>query len=62
VVRLYGKQYGGARQRECIVALRSRFVESASKTPRMHRNFTRENREAPLLSVVSRTRTAGRKR
>jgi len=47
---------------ECTVALRSRFVESASKTPRMHRNFTRENREAPLLSVVSRTRTAGRKR
>jgi hypothetical protein len=30
-----------------------------SKTPRMHRNFTRENREAPLLSVVRETRTAG---
>ena len=33
-----------------------------SKTPRMHRNFTRENREAPLLSVVSKTRTVGRRR
>jgi len=28
----------------------------------MHRNFTRENREAPLPSVVGRTRTAGRRR
>jgi len=33
-----------------------------SKTPGMHRNFTRENREAPLPSVGSRTRTAGRRR
>ena len=33
-----------------------------SKTPGMHRNFTRENREAPLPSVGSATRTAGRRR
>ena len=33
-----------------------------SKTPRMHRNFTRENREAPWQSVVGRPRTAGRRR
>ena len=32
-----------------------------SKTPSMHRNFTRENREAPPSSVVGRTRTAGRR-
>ena len=33
-----------------------------SKTPGMHRNFTRENREAPPSSVGSRARTAGRRR
>jgi hypothetical protein len=33
-----------------------------SKTPRMHRNFTRENRETPSPSAASRERTAGRKR
>ena len=33
-----------------------------SKTPGMHRNFTRENREAPSPSVGSRIRTAGRRR
>ena len=33
-----------------------------SKTPGMHRNFTRENREAPFLSVGSNQRTAGRRR
>ena len=33
-----------------------------SKTPGMHRNFTRENRETPPPSVVSMTRTAGRRR
>ena len=30
-----------------------------SKTPRMHRNFTRENREAPWPSVVGRTGALG---
>ncbi len=33
-----------------------------SKTLRMHRNFTRENRETPSLPVGSRSRTAGRRR
>ena len=33
-----------------------------SKTPGRHRNFTRENRETPLLSVDTRTRTVGRRR
>ena len=33
-----------------------------SETPCMHRNSTRENRETPLPSVGSRTRTAGRRR
>ena len=33
-----------------------------SKTPGMHRNFARENRETPWPSVGSRTRTAGRRR
>ena len=33
-----------------------------SKTPGMHGNFTRENRETPLASVARRTRTGGRRR
>jgi len=33
-----------------------------SKTPSMHRNFRRENRETPLLSVVSPTQPDGRQR
>src|ERR1017187_7382323 len=33
-----------------------------SKTPCMHRNFTRENREAPWPSLVGRTGNAGRRR
>src|SRR5436309_1261882 len=33
-----------------------------SKTPRMHRNFTRENREAPWPSLTGRTGNAGRRR
>jgi len=55
-VRLHGRQHGCERQRERTAG------PAESKTPCMHRNFTRENREAPSLSVVSRTRTAGRKR
>jgi hypothetical protein len=48
-VRLTGRQHGGARQRECVDG------PAESKTPRMHRNFTRENREAQL--VIRRKRT-----
>ena len=33
-----------------------------SKTPGMHRNFTRENREAPWPPAVERQRAGGRKR
>jgi hypothetical protein len=33
-----------------------------SKTLRTHRNFTRENREIPSLSVVETLRTGGRRR
>src|SRR6267378_4335069 len=35
-------------KRKCIAG------PAESKTPRMHRNFTRENREAPLPSVAER--------
>jgi len=56
VVRPYGRQNGGVRQRECTDG------PAESETPRMYRNFTRENREAPPPSVSSRTRTAGRRR
>ena len=40
----------------------SALSPAESKTPGMHRNSTRENRETPLLSVVGTTRTAGRRR
>jgi hypothetical protein len=41
---------------------RVRRGPAESKTPRMHGNFTRENREAPSSSVVARPRTGGRRR
>ena len=40
---------------------RVRYGPAESKTPRMHRNFTSENREA-LPSSAGSKRTAGRKR
>ena len=55
-VTLYGRQHGGVRQRKCIAG------PAESQTPGMYRNFTHENREAPLLSVGRRTRTAGSRR
>ena len=55
-VRLTGKRDGRVRHREHMDG------PAESKTPRMHRNFTCENRETPSLSVASRERTAGRKR
>ena len=42
-----------ATRRRAITRVRRGPAES--KTPRMHRNFTRENREAPWPSAVSRT-------
>jgi hypothetical protein len=41
----------------CDIA--SALSPAESKTPCMHRNFTRENREAPLLSAASAERTVG---
>ena len=43
-----GRQQSGARQTP------ARHSPAESKTPRMHGNFTRENREAPLLSAAGR--------
>jgi hypothetical protein len=48
-VKTTGRQHGGARQRECVDG------PAESKTPGMHRNFTRENRET--LLVIRRKRT-----
>ena len=55
-----GSAYPEDNTAACASASASRPAES--KTPSMHRNFTCENREAPLPSVVSRTRAAGRRR
>ena len=55
-VTMHGRQHSGARYRERIAG------PAESKTLSMYRNFTRENREAPWLSVVGRRRTAGRRR
>src|SRR5437764_7184962 len=54
-VMLPGRPHCGARKRERDAG------PAESKTPSMHRNSMRENREAPRPSVVSRTRTAWEK-
>ena len=41
---------------------RVRRGSAESKTPGMYRNFTRENRETPLLSAAARRRIGGRRR
>src|SRR6266851_8614165 len=51
-----GRQYGGVRQRERVTG------PAESKTPCMHRNFTRENRETVLPSAAARRRIGGRRR
>ena len=54
------RQYRKATRWRAIARVRRGPAES--KTPRMHRNFTRENRETPLPSVAARRRTGGRRR
>jgi hypothetical protein len=55
-VKASGRQHGGTRNRERVTGT------AESQTPRMYGNFTRENREALLLSVAARRRNGGRKR
>ena len=55
-VRSPGRQHGGTRKRERVTGT------AESQTPRMYGNFTRENREALLLSAAARLRNGGRKR
>ena len=55
-VKPTGRQHGGARQRECVNG------PAESRTPRMHGNFTHENRETLLLSAELWWRIGGRKR
>ena len=56
-VRRTGRQYCGVRQPREYAA-----GTAESKTPGMHGNFTRENRETLLPSVAARRRIGGRRR